>query len=253
MPVYRIPEKHIFPHPELSEVGGLLGVGGDLDPARVLLGYTMGIFPWYSEGQPILWFSPDPRFVLHPRDLKIQRSLRKRIRRGDYRVTMDTAFEQVITACQKVPRPGQSGTWITGEMRESYLTLHQQGHAHSIETWEGDELVGGLYGVGVGSLFSGESMFAHRSDASKVALVWMVEQLRDWNFKLVDCQVFTEHLERFGAINVPRGRYLAQLEGLVKEPGLRGPWSFDEGFHPLDEFRLNPDLTEELPHESSTE
>jgi leucyl/phenylalanyl-tRNA--protein transferase len=249
VPVYRIPEKHIFPHPELAEAGGLLGVGGNLDPDRVLLGYSMGIFPWYSEGQPILWFSPDPRFILHPRDLKIQRSLRKRIRRGDYRVSMDTAFEQVISSCRQAPRPGQTGTWITPEMKHSYLALHARGYAHSVEAWEGDELVGGLYGVGLGTLFSGESMFAKASDASKFAFVWLVEQLRDWGFKLVDCQVFTLHLERFGAINVSRSRYLAQLHELMAAPNKIGPWSFDEGFDPLDEFRRNPELTDEWPRE----
>ena len=233
LPVYRIPEKHIFPHPDLAEAGGLLGVGGDLDPGRVLLSYTLGIFPWYSEGQPILWFSPDPRFVLHPRDLHIHRSLRKRIRRNDYRITLDTAFEQVIASCQQTPRTGQAGTWITEEMRACYIQLHKMGHAHSVEAWRGDELVGGLYGVGVGTLFSGESMFAHESDASKVAFVWLVQQLQAWGFQLVDCQVFTEHLERFGAINIPRSRYLAQLEELIQEQNRTGPWSFDNGFDPL--------------------
>jgi leucyl/phenylalanyl-tRNA--protein transferase len=247
VPVYRIPEQHLFPHPELAEAGGLLGVGGDLDPDRLLLGYSMGIFPWYSEDQPILWFSPDPRFILHPRDLRVQRSLRKRIRRGDYQITMDRAFEQVISSCQKVPRPGQSGTWITQEMREAYIELHRRGFAHSVEAWEGEELVGGLYGVSIGSLFSGESMFARRPDASKIAFVWLVEQLRDWGFKLIDCQVFTQHLERFGALNVPRSRYLAQLPELVETGHHPGPWRFAEDFHPLDEFRTHPDLTEEWP------
>ncbi len=247
MPVYRIPEQHLFPHPELAEAGGLLGVGGDLDPDRLLQAYSMGIFPWYSEGQPILWFSPDPRFILHPRDLRIQRSLRKRIRRGDYRITLDEAFEQVIESCQTTERPGQSGTWITEEMREAYIQLYKRGFAHSVEAWDGDELVGGLYGVSLGSLFSGESMFARKPDASKVAFVWLVEQLRDWKFKLIDCQVFTQHLERFGALNVPRSRYLAQLPDLIGAASTPGPWRFDEDFHPLDEFRTHPDLTEEWP------
>ena len=233
LPVYRIPQKHIFPHPDLAEAGGLLGVGGDLDPERVLLSYTLGIVPWYSEGQPILWFSPDPRFVLHPRDLHIHRSLRKRLNRQDYRITLDTAFEQVIESCQQTSRQGQAGTWITEDMRSCYIQLHEMGHAHSVEAWLGDELVGGLYGVGIGTLFSGESMFAHESDASKFAFVWLVRQLQTWGFQLIDCQVFTEHLERFGAINIPRSRYLAQLEELIREPNRPGPWSFDNGFEPL--------------------
>jgi leucyl/phenylalanyl-tRNA--protein transferase len=188
--------------------------------------------------------------VLHPKDLRIQRSLRKRVRRNDYQVTMDTDFEQVISKCQTVPRPGQEGTWITGEMRSTYLALHEQGYAHSIEAWQDGELAGGLYGVGLGQLFSGESMFASRPDASKVAFVWLVEQLCDWGFQLVDCQVFTQHLERFGAIQVSRSRYLAQLDDLVSAPGRPGPWTFDENFHPLHERNQNLGLVNEQTEES---
>ena len=235
MPVYRIPEEHIFPDPELAEMGGLLGVGGDLSTKRLMLAYSSGIFPWYSEGQPILWFSPDPRFVLHPRDLSISRSLRKRIRRGDYRITMDQDFDGVISHCQSIARPEQAGTWITDEMRQAYRDLHREGHAHSVEAWLGDRLVGGLYGVALGSLYSGESMFALEPDASKVAFVWLVKQLIEWKIELVDCQVFTRHLERFGAIEVPRSRYLAQLSEMRNQPKLPPVWSFDSGFHPLKE------------------
>lgn len=232
MPVYRIPDSLVFPHPELSEPGGLLGVGGDLRPERLLLGYANGIFPWYSEGQPILWFSPDPRFVLPVGDLRVPRSLRKRIRRGDYRITLDTAFPNVIEGCKQAWRPGQSGTWITDDMEQAYITLHERGFAHSVEAWQGDTLVGGLYGVALGRLFAGESMFARASDASKVAFVWLVKQLEAWGFPLVDSQVGTDHLARFGGRDIDRAEYLAGLPELVEAPGRPGPWSFDAGFRP---------------------
>lgn len=232
MPVYRIPESLVFPHPELAEPGGLLGVGGDLDPERLLLGYANGIFPWYSDGQPILWFSPDPRFVLPVDGLRVPRSLRKRVRRGDYRITLDTAFEAVIAGCRGAHRPGQAGTWITGDMEQAYVALHGLGFAHSVEAWRGDELVGGLYGVAVGRLFSGESMFATASDASKVAFVWLVRQLAAWGFPMIDSQVETEHLARFGGREIPRQAYLEALPALVDAPGRVGPWSFDPGFDP---------------------
>lgn len=232
MPVYRIPDSLVFPHPELSEPGGLLGVGGDLRPERLLLGYANGIFPWYSDGQPILWFSPDPRFVLPIDELRVPRSLRKRVRRGDYRVTLDAAFPQVIAACKAAYRPGQAGTWITDDMEQAYVALHARGFAHSVEAWRGEELVGGLYGVALGRLFSGESMFATASDASKVAFVWLVKQLEAWGFPLVDSQVGTEHLARFGGRDIDRADYLAALPALVDDPGRVGKWSFDPGFTP---------------------
>jgi leucyl/phenylalanyl-tRNA--protein transferase len=232
VPVYRIPEQLVFPSPDLAEPGGLLGVGGDLRPDRLLLGYANGIFPWYSEGQPILWFSPDPRFVLRPDALHIGRSLAKRIRRGDYRVTLDTAFEQVIAGCREAWRPGQSGTWITEDMEAAYVQLHRLGFAHSVEAWQGDTLVGGLYGVAVGRLYSGESMFARAPDASKVAFVWLANQLRDWGFGLIDCQVYTDHLARFGAEEIPREAYLARVSSLVRLDGRPGAWAFDPGFIP---------------------
>ncbi len=233
MPVYRIPNEHIFPHPSLAEADGLLGVGGDLHPGRVMLAYANGIFPWYNEGQPILWFSPDPRFVLDPAQLHVPRSLRKRIRRGDYEIRLDTAFQQVIDSCRDTARPGQRGTWITTDMEQAYLTLHRLGYAHSAEAWQDGELVGGLYGVALGGLFSGESMFAHRSDASKVAFVWLVRQLQAWGISLIDCQVYTDHLARFGASLIPREQYLTALETLTIQEGRTGKWSFDEGFFPL--------------------
>jgi leucyl/phenylalanyl-tRNA--protein transferase len=232
VPVYRLPEEHVFPHPSLAEPDGLLGVGGDLHPRRILLGVANGIFPWYSEGRPILWFSPNPRFVLVPSEMRISRSLAKRLRRGDYEVRLDTAFSEVIAHCAKEPRPGQSGTWITTEMKKAYRRLHELGYAHSAEVYQEGQLVGGLYGVSVGSLFSGESMFAHASDASKVALVWLVQQLAIWGIQLVDCQVHTEHLERFGAKHVPRPDYLHRVGMLTSQVGRVGRWCFDPGFTP---------------------
>lgn len=225
MPLYRIPEEHLFPDPWLAEPSGLLGVGGDLHPDRLLLAYRMGIFPWYSDDQPVLWWSPDPRFVLYPEELHVGRSLGKRMRRGDYTVRMDTAFEAVIRACGTVPRPGQAGTWITEDMVAAYVELHQRGIAHSVEAWRDGELVGGLYGVSLGGLFSGESMFANEPDASKVAFATLVPRLAEWGFGLVDCQIHTDHLERFGAREIPRVEFLRSLHRLQHLPGRPGPWS----------------------------
>lgn len=233
MPVFRIPEEHIFPHPSLAEADGLLGVGGDLHPGRLLLGYANGIFPWYSSGQPILWFSPDPRYVLYPSKIHVGRSLRKRIRRGDYEIRLDTAFADVIRACRQKQRPGQRGTWITDDMETAYNALHQMGYAHSAEAWQDGELVGGLYGVGLGGLFSGESMFTHASDASKVAFVWLTRQLDQWGTEIIDCQIQTDHLERFGAQDLPRQNYLELLQTIIHAPTRIGPWQFDDGFAPL--------------------
>jgi leucyl/phenylalanyl-tRNA--protein transferase len=227
VPIYLLdPEDpESFPPPEKADRTGLLAVGGDLSPERLLAAYSQGIFPWYSEGQPLLWHSPNPRFVLEPHKLHVGRSLRKTINAGTYEVRWDTAFADVITACSEVPRPGQSGTWITHEMREAYITLHRLGFAHSIEAWAGGELKGGLYGVSLGAAFFGESMFARAPDASKVAFVAAVERFRQWGFHFIDCQVETEHLSRFGAEHWPRRRFLAALAQALKEPTRRGPWT----------------------------
>ncbi len=225
--IFRIPAEHVFPNPTLADPSGLLGVGGDLSPERLLLAYRTGIFPWYSDGQPILWWSPDPRMVLDPADLRISRSLGKRVRQQRYRISLDEAFADVMMQCAVVPRPGQDGTWLTAEMLEAYVELHRQGHAHSVEAWEGDELVGGLYGVIVGGIFSGESMFARRPDASKVAFVHLVRQLQGWGVRLVDCQVHTPHLERFGAVEVPRSEYLATLLAHRDDLATPARWCFE--------------------------
>lgn len=227
MPIYLLSDEHpeLFPPPERADTSGVVAVGGDLRPERLLAAYARGIFPWYSEGDPILWHSPDPRFVLTPDTLHAGRSLRKTMARGVYEVRYDTAFRRVITECSRVPRPGQSGTWITEEMMESYVTLHEAGFAHSVEAWAEGELKGGLYGVSLGAAFFGESMFALAPDASKVAFVTAAERFQGWGFQLIDCQVETEHLARFGAENWPRRRFLSALARALKEPTRRGKWT----------------------------
>ncbi|WP_224370211.1 leucyl/phenylalanyl-tRNA--protein transferase [Hyalangium versicolor] len=227
MPIYLLDpdDPELFPPPEKADRSGVLAVGGDLSPERLLSAYSRGIFPWPVEGQPLLWHSPDPRFVLEPAKLHVGRSLRKTMKAGVYEVRWDTAFADVISACSETPRPGQNGTWITDDMREAYITLHQLGFAHSIEAWEGDRLKGGLYGVSLGAAFFGESMFAHGPDASKVAFATAVERFREWGFHFVDCQVETEHLARFGAEHWPRRRFLTALVKALKEPTRRGPWT----------------------------
>jgi leucyl/phenylalanyl-tRNA--protein transferase len=226
MPVFRLDDRLVFPRPQQAE-GGLLAVGGDLRPERLLLAYSVGIFPWYSVGEPILWHSPDPRMVLMGRRLHVGRSLRKVMARHPYRITLDSAFARVIRSCSKVPRPEQDGTWITSEMEKAYGALHELGYAHSVEAWDGEALVGGLYGVSLGATFFGESMFAEAPDASKVAFVTLVTQLLRWGVGLVDCQVHTEHLERFGAQEIPRATYLRLLKRTLRVPTRRGPWVLD--------------------------
>jgi leucyl/phenylalanyl-tRNA--protein transferase len=226
VPVYRLhPTQVVFPPAEDADPSGLLAVGGDLSPERLLEAYASGIFPWYSAGQPILWHSPDPRFVLEPSKVHLPRSLRKTLKRRPYEVRYDTAFGEVIAACARTPRPGQRGTWITDEMRQAYQTLHTLGFAHSVEAWRDGALVGGAYGVSLGSAYFGESMFAHAQDASKVAFAHLCERLTGWGFSLIDCQVETEHLARFGAGPWPRERFLAALEEALRQPTRRGPWT----------------------------
>jgi leucyl/phenylalanyl-tRNA--protein transferase len=225
VPVYRLDERVVFPPPEMAE-DGLLAVGGDLSPERLALAYASGIFPWYEDGQPILWHSPDPRMVLRPRDLRVGRSLAKTLRRNLYDITLDRAFRPVLEACARTPRPGQRGTWITADMIDAYDELHRRGLAHSVEAWLGGHLVGGLYGVSLGAAFFGESMFAHAPDASKTAFVRLVEQLQRWRIELIDCQVYTEHLARFGAEEWPRSRYLKALRSALAAPTRAGVWAF---------------------------
>src|SRR4051812_26569198 len=226
MPVFRLDDRLVFPPVHLAE-DGLLALGGDLKPERLLLGYSQGIFPWYAENLPILWHSPDPRMVMTTEDLIVQRSLRKAIRRKPYELRTDTAFRDVLFGCADAPRPGQSGTWLIPEMLNAYVKLHELGFAHSFEAWKDGALVGGLYGVSLGGAFFGESMFARAPDASKIAFVASVRQLEAWNISLIDCQVHTEHLERFGAYEVTRAEYLAMLTGVLDEPTKRGKWKLE--------------------------
>lgn len=213
----------------LSEPNGLLAVGGDLTTERLLAGYRHGVFPWYSDGEPILWWSPDPRAVLFPDRLRVSRSLRKTLKRRAFQVTMDRAFDAVIAACA-APRPGAMGTWITAEMTDAYVRLHRIGYAHSVECWQHGELVGGLYGVSIGAVFSGESMFSRRPDASKVALVALARHLRRWGYRVIDCQLYSEHLGRLGAENIPRSRFLEYLGQSADLPGKPGSWATQESF-----------------------
>jgi len=225
--VYRLPRQIAFPDPSEAEADGLLAVGGDLSVERLLTAYASGIFPWFTRGRTPYWFSPDPRLVLRPEALHVPRSLVRTTRKGALRFSADQAFERVIRACAATRRPGQRGTWISAAIVEGYLGLHQAGFAHSFEAWAGDELVGGLYGVSLGAAFFGESMFATRPDASKAAFVQAVAMLAARGFRLVDCQVTTEHLLRFGAEEWPRARYLAALPALLEAPTWRGPWTLE--------------------------
>jgi len=217
-----------FPPVELASREGLLAVGGDLRPERLLEAYSRGIFPWYNEGQPILWWSPDPRAVLLPGRLKIARSLRKTLRSGKFRVTFDERFDEVVQACAGPRRKHpDGGTWITRAMRAAYGKLHRQGYAHSVETWHDELLVGGLYGVALGGAFFGESMFSHAPDASKVAFVRLVRQLERWGYTLIDCQLPSAHLARLGAEAIARADYLALLALALARPARENPWRFD--------------------------
>lgn len=209
---------------------GLLAAGGDLSPKRLLDAYRRGIFPWYSEGDPILWWSPDPRMVLFPAELHVGRNLRRTLRRMPFTVTADTAFERVIEACSE-PRAGHPDTWITADMKNAYCGLNALGVAHSIETWSEATLVGGLYGVALGGVFFGESMFSRRNDASKVAFVHLVRQLAAWGFGLIDCQMRTELLTSFGAREIPRGQFTRLVAELVNCPEVRGPWTLSPAAH----------------------
>ena len=219
----------VFPDVELAlqDPDGLLAVGGQLSTDWLLQAYRRGIFPWYGPGQPILWWSPDPRLVLFPEQLHISRSLAKTLRQDKFRVSLDADFSGVIAACARA-RPSQSGTWITPEMEAAYIDLHQAGYAHSVECWSEGKLAGGLYGVAIGEIFYGESMFTEVTDASKVAFVALVRQLERWGFRLVDCQVHTGHLASLGANLIPRKEFTAILDVAWRAPGRGAPWIFDE-------------------------
>jgi leucyl/phenylalanyl-tRNA--protein transferase len=233
MPVYLLSDDLIFPAPRLAPQEGLLAVGGDLSPERLLLAYQMGIFPWYSQDEPIMWWSPDPRLVLYPAELRITKSLQKTLTKGRFKLTMDQAFEAVINACAQSRTGADEGTWIVDEIITAYCSLHKAGLAHSVEAWQDDKLAGGLYGVSLGRCFFGESMFTRISNASKAAFVALVEHLRALEFDLIDCQITTAHLIRFGAREISRARFLDELKKALKAPTLKGKWSFS-ALSPLD-------------------
>ena len=225
MPVYLLhPDRPDFPDPCRADPGGLLAVGGDLSPSRLMHAYAAGIFPWYSAGEPLLWWSPDPRLVLLPEELHVPRSLLRVLRRGEFALRTDTAFGQVIRACAASERPQGPGTWLTPEMIEAYETLHRMGHAHSVEAWRDGELAGGLYGVALGRALFGESMFHRVPNASKACLVRLVELMRAWGFTLLDCQQATAHMQRLGAREIPRVEFLERLDAAVL--GGKGPGSW---------------------------
>lgn len=225
MPIFQLTEDLVFPSPSYATPSGILAVGGDLSVERLKLAYASGIFPWYSDDEPVVWWSPDPRFVLFPEKLKVSKSMRSVIRSGRFRITFDRAFADVITACGKVSRMGQDGTWITDDMKAGYVALHELGFAHSVEAWQDGKLVGGLYGVSLGNMFFGESMFAHVSNASKAAFIHLVRTLEARGFSLIDCQTPTQHLASLGAESIPRDRFLKLLdESLATHETMVGSW-----------------------------
>ena len=216
MPVFQLSDEIIFPNPSLAEPDGLLAVGGDLSPERLLTAYANGIFPWYSEHEPILWWSPDPRLVFFPQKFKVSHSLHQKIKKNVFSVRMDSNFEQVISACAETERRHEDGTWITEEMKVAYIELHHKGFAHSVESYFDGKLVGGLYGISLGKAFFGESMFHSMTDASKVALYYLVEKAKEFDFLFIDSQVETEHLMSLGAELIPRTIYLKLLKEAMK-------------------------------------
>lgn len=215
MPVFKLSKDLIFPNPSLAEEDGLLAAYGDLSTERIMLAYANGIFPWFSEGEPILWWSPDPRFILYPKDIKISHSMEKLLKKKVYKISFDTCFRDVISSCAEVRK--ESGTWITKEMIEAYCKLHTLGYAHSVETWYEDKLVGGLYGLIIGKCFFGESMFSIMDNASKAAMINLCKKLQEENFVIVDCQVYSKHLESLGAVNISREKFLEIVQREVKK------------------------------------
>ncbi|MBF0289526.1 MAG: leucyl/phenylalanyl-tRNA--protein transferase [SAR324 cluster bacterium] len=226
MPIYQLLEDvFLFPPPSHAEPEGLLAVGGDLSTERLLCAYEQGIFPWYEEGQPILWWTPDPRMILEPTRLKVSRSLRKVLRKKTFQIKTDTAFAHVIRACAQVRLRDKKGTWITPEMEKSYIRLHELGYAHSVESWYDGNLVGGLYGIFMGKCFFGESMFTEKTDASKIAFVSLVEQMKNWGVDLIDCQVSSMHLKSLGAHEVKREEFLRRLQAAMRFPTKPQKWT----------------------------
>lgn len=213
MPTYQLTDDLYFPPVSEAEEDGLVAIGGDLSPERLMLAYRSGIFPWFNEDEPIMWYCPNPRFVLFSEKLYVSRSTRSFMKKEEYRVTFNENFEGVIDSCKKTPRAGQDGTWITDEMRDAYLKMHELGYAKSIEVWRGEELVGGIYGIDLGDVFCGESMFSTASNASKVALIAFIQKFQQEGGRLFDCQAHTDHMESMGAESIDRNEFLKYLEG----------------------------------------
>ncbi|MDH4320514.1 MAG: leucyl/phenylalanyl-tRNA--protein transferase [Desulfobulbaceae bacterium] len=224
MPVFQLTTELLFPPPELARDDGLLAVGGDLSPERLILAYSQGIFPWYSAGEPILWWSPSPRLILIPQNFHCSKRLARQIRQGEYQTRFDTAFREVISHCAGVRRASDNGTWIVPEMIEAYCRLHELGFAHSVECWRGEDLVGGLYGVSLGGTFFGESMFSLAPNSSKIALAALCRRLADWDFDLIDCQMKTAHLLRLGAEEIDGNEFATRLTASLAKPTRRKPW-----------------------------
>ncbi len=227
MPVFRLSSDIIFPNPTLAEDNGLLAIGGDLTPARLITGYKRGIFPWYSKGDPILWWFTSPRLVIFPQEFRVPKRLKRYMRKPLYRVTMDTAFDQVIDSCADIRTKNRDETWITGEMKDAYCQLHKQGYAHSVECWQDETLAGGLYGIALGRVFFGESMFTRLSNGSKVALASLVNYLKNKEFGLIDCQMTTDHLLQYGAREISGSDFLQHLKDLITTTSPDGVWKYD--------------------------
>jgi len=225
MAVYSLGTEAAFPHPNLADKDGLLAIGGKLEIDWLVLAYENGIFPWYNEDNPILWWSPDPRLIIRPNHFKVKKSFRRTLKKHNFTIKFDYQFEQVIETCKNIPRKEEDGTWITDEMQEAYINLHHHGLAHSLEVYEQDELVGGLYGVSLGKAFFGESMFFKKRDASKVALYYLCSELSKWNFHFIDAQVETDHLISLGAEKIPRTEFLSKLEQALIFPTCKGKWT----------------------------
>ncbi len=234
MPIFELNNDVVFPNPELADDNGIIAIGGDLEPGRLLQAYRMGIFPWFNENDPIVWWSPDPRMVMHPSELKVSHSMRKILRDNIFRVTFDQEFEAVIRNCREQKRPGQKGTWITDEMIKAYLQLHHLGYAHSVEVWKDNNLAGGLYGMSLGKMFAGESMFSKMSNASKTGFIILARKLESLGFEMIDCQMHTQHLASMGAKAISRKKYLRMLQESLQNSTLKGNWgemrAFQEAF-----------------------
>jgi len=227
MPVFQLSDTIYFPPPELARDDGLLAIGGDLSPERLLLAYQMGIFPWYAAGDPILWWAPTPRLILRPREFHLSRSLQRELKKGVFEFSMDAAFRLVIGSCARVRTELQQPTWIDQEMIEAYCQLHELGYAHSLECWQQGTLVGGLYGVSIGGIFFGESMFSRCKNSSKASLAILARQLAVWDFDCIDCQMRTEHLLSLGATEVPGRQFFAMLQQSILRPDRRGKWRLE--------------------------